>query len=133
MEKFKLILGVALIGAALVSCTSEKGNTSGVSSIKDSYAKENVQEIIKQEQSETQEETNNEADIKGPVAGLPNPASKYCQRRCGGGRGCRCCRPTGHHRAKGRISARCRHGKFPNRYRHGGCGFARPVKRCWRR
>ena len=77
MEKFKLILGVALIGAALVSCTSEKGNTSGVSSIKDSYAKENVQEMIKQEQSETQEETNNEADIKGPVAGLPNPASKY--------------------------------------------------------
>ena len=72
MEKFKLILGVALIGAALVSCTSEKGNTSGVSSIKDSYAKENVQETIKQE------ETNNEADIKEPVAGLPNPASKYC-------------------------------------------------------
>ena len=78
MEKFKLILGVALIGAALVSCTSEKGNTSGVSSIKDSYAKENIQETIKQEQSEAQEETKNEADIKGPVVGLPNPASKYC-------------------------------------------------------
>lgn len=78
MEKFKLILGVALIGAALVSCTSEKGNTSGVSSIKDSYAKENIQETIRQEQSEAQEETKNEADIKGPVVGLPNPASKYC-------------------------------------------------------